>query len=96
MRKTKYTVKATAQFKKDYKTAIRRGLNIELLDAVIETLAMGEKLPEVNRDHSLSGKWTEYRECHVQSDWLLVYRLEDQVLVLTLTRTGTHSDLFRK
>ena len=94
MRKSKLTVKPTAVFRKDYKLAIRRGLDIELLDAVIETLAMGNTLPAENRDHELSGNWKGHRECHIQSDWLLIYRIENDVLVLTLSRTGTHSDLF--
>ena len=96
MRKTKYTVKPTTQFKKDYKRAMKRGLKIELLEKVVELLAMGEALPEKNRDHELSGNWVGPRECHIQPDWLLVYRIEDDVLVLTLARTGTHSDLFDK
>ena len=96
MRKTKYTVKPTTQFKKDYKRAMKRGLKIELLEKVVELLTMGEALPEKNRDHELSGNWIGHRECHIQPDWLLVYRIEDDVLVLTLARTGTHSDLFDK
>lgn len=96
MRKTKYTVKFTTQFKKDYKLAIKRGLKIGLLEDIVTTLAMGELLPEKNKDHSLSGNWAGYRECHILPDWLLVYRIENDVLVLTLARTGTHSDLFGK
>lgn len=96
MRKTKYTVKPTTQFKKDFKRAIKRGRKIELLEKIVELLAMGEALPENNRDHELSGDWAGHRECHIQPDWLLVYRIEDDVLVLTLARTGTHSDLFGK
>ena len=96
MRKTKYTVKPTAQFRKDYKLAIKRGLKIDLLEDVVAALAMGKTLPEKNKDHALSGNWVEHRECHILPDWLLVYRIEDNVLVLTLTRTGTHSDLFGK
>lgn len=86
----------TTQFKKDYKLAMKRHMNIELLDDIIRTLARGETLPEKNKDHALTGDWTGHRECHIQSDWLLVYRIDDDVLVLTLTRTGTHSDLFSK
>lgn len=96
MRKTKYTVKTTTQFKKDYKLAIKRGLKIELLEDVVATLAMGEPLPEKKKDHALSGNWAGHRECHILPDWLLIYRIEDDVLVLTLARTGTHSDLFGK
>lgn len=81
---------------KNYKRAIKRGLKIELLEQVVALLAMGEPLPDKNRDHDLSGDWAGHRECHILPDWLLVYRIEDDVLVLTLARTGTHSDLFGK
>lgn len=96
MRELKYTVKFTTQFKKDYKLAIKRGLKIELLEQIITTLALGDPLSEKTRDHALSGNWDGHRECHIQPDWLLVYYIENDVLVLTLTRTGTHSDLFDK
>ena len=96
MRKTKYIVKPTTQFKKDYKLAVKRRLKINLLEDVIASLAMGEALPEANKDHALTGNWVGHRECHIQPDWLLIYRIEDEVLVLTLARTGTHSDLFGK
>ena len=86
----------TTQFKKDYKLALKRHLDIELLDNIIRSLARGETLPEKNRDHALTGDWVGHRECHILPDWLLVYRIEDDVLVLTLARTGTHSDLFGK
>ena len=89
MRKTKLTVKPTTAFKKDYKLAIKRGLQIELLETVIETLAMGNTLPPENRDHDLTGNWRGHRECHIQPDWLLIYRVEGDVLVLTLSRTGS-------
>ena len=84
----------TTRFKKDYKLAVKRHLNIELLDDTIRALARGDVLPEKNKDHELSGDWAGHRECHIQPDWLLVYRIDDDVLVLTLARTGTHSDLF--
>ena len=96
MRKTKYTVKLTTQFKKDYKLAIKRGLKIGLLEDVVSALAMGEPLPEKNKDHALSGNWTGHLECHILPDRLLIYCIEDDVLVLTLARTGIHSDLFGK
>ena len=94
MRETKYAVKFTSAFKKDYKKAQKRGLPIGRLQEVVERLAMGEPLPEKNRDHALTGDWIGHRECHIQPDWLLIYRVEDDVLVLTMTRTGTHSELF--
>ncbi|MFT8389813.1 MAG: type II toxin-antitoxin system YafQ family toxin [Sporolactobacillus sp.] len=96
MRKTKYTVKFTTQFRKDYKLAIKRGLKIELLEEIVALLATGTPLPEKNKDHSLSGDWAGHRDCHILPDWLLIYRIEKDVLVLTLARTGTHSDLFGK
>lgn len=96
MRKTKLSVVTTTAFKKDYKLAIKRGLKISLLEDIVASLAMGEPLPEKNKDHALTGNWTGHRECHILPDWLLIYRIEDDVLVLTLARTGTHSDLFEK
>lgn len=96
MRKTKYTVKFTTQFRKDYKLAIKRGLKIELLEEIVTLLATGTPLPEKNKDHALSGDWAGHRDCHILPDWLLIYRIENDVLVLTLARTGTHSDLFGK
>ena len=94
MRKSKLTVKTTSLFKKDYKQAIKRGWKIELLDEVIEMIAMGNTLSKKYRDHELTGNWRGHRECHIQPDWLLIYRIDEDVLVLTLTRTGSHSDLF--
>ena len=93
---TKYAIKFTTQFKKDYKLAVKRGLKTALLDAVIADLANGVPLPEKNSDHALGGNWVGHRECHILPDWLLIYRFDGDVLVLTLTRTGTHSDLFGK
>ena len=96
MRKSKYIVKPTTQFKKDFKLAMKRSMKIELLEEVIAMLAMGETLPDKHKDHALTGNWVGHRECHILPDWLLIYRIEDEVLVLTLARTGTHSDLFGK
>ena len=96
MRKTKYIVRPTTQFKKDFKLAMKRSMKIELLEEVIAMLAMGETLPDKHKDHALTGNWVGHRECHILPDWLLIYRIEDEVLVLTLARTGTYSDLFGK
>ena len=96
MNQTKYAVKYTTQFKKDFKLAAKRGLKTKLLEDVITALAAGESLDDKYRDHALSGNWSGFRECHILPDWLLIYRVENDVLVLTLTRTGTHSDLFGK
>jgi len=90
----KYTVKQSSLFKKDYKMAIKRGYNIALLLEVIEILANGDTLPEKYQDHALKGKYMGYRECHITPDWLLIYKIEESMLILALTRTGTHSDLF--
>lgn len=84
----------TTRFKKDYKLAMKRRMDMDLLDDIIRKLARGETLPDKNRDHDLSGDWIGHRECHILPDWLLIYRIDESVLVLTLTRTGTHSDLF--
>jgi len=93
---TKYTIKPTTQFKKDFKLAKRRNLNLDLLKEIITKLANGEPLEDKHKDHALSGDWAGHRECHILPNWLLIYRIEDDVLVLTLSRTGTHSDLFGK
>jgi mRNA interferase YafQ len=93
MNETLYEVKRTTQFKKDYRLAKKRGQNLQLLQEIILELADGRELPEKNHDHALVGDWAGYRECHITPDWLLVYKKEDDVLVLTLTRIGTHSDL---
>lgn len=86
----------TSRFKKDYKLAIKRNLDIVLLDNTIRMLATGQVLPEEYNDHQLTGNLKDYRECHIQPNWLLIYRIEKDMLILTLQRTGTHSDLFNK
>ena len=94
-----YRVKWTARFKKDYKLAIKRGYRIELLDEAIRLIAQGgqeQHLKDQYDDHELGGDWKGHRELHVLPDWLLIYYLENDILVLTLSRTGTHSDLFKK
>lgn len=96
MKKAKYTVKPTTQFKKDYKLAMKRGLKIKLPEDIVAALAMGFPLPDKNKDHALTGSWIGHRECHILPDWLLIYRIENDTLVLTLTRTGTYSDLFSR
>lgn len=82
------------RFKKDLKRAQKRGLDLDLLEKVVDQLANCIPLPEKNRDHALTGKYIGFRECHVAPGWLLVYRVEDEELELFLFRTGTHSDLF--
>lgn len=91
----KYSLVLSGKFKKSLKLARKRGLNIDLLDAVVEKLLHGIPLEEKNKDHALSGKYKGYRECHIQPDWLLIYLIEDDILTLTLVDTGTHADLFK-
>lgn len=88
------TIKYQAAFKKDYKRIVKRGYDIRLLEKVIELLANQKPLPEKNRDHQLSGDYAGCRECHITPDWLLIYEVADEELILYLTRTGSHSDLF--
>ena len=88
------TIKYQAAFKKDYKRIVKRGYDMRLLEKVIELLANQKPLPEKNRDHQLSGDYAGCRECHITPDWLLIYEVGDEELILYLTRTGSHSDLF--
>lgn len=82
------------RFRKDLKLAARRGCDFALLDEIVSRLARREPLPPKNRDHALSGEYEGFRECHIAPDWLLVYRVGAEELILYLMRTGTHSDLF--
>lgn len=88
------TIKYESTFKRDFKRVVKRGYNTALLEEVIEKLANGEALPEKYRDHNLIGDYRDFRECHITPDWLLIYRVDGNELILYLTRTGTHSDLF--
>ncbi len=82
------------QFKKDLKFAQKRGLKLDKLRTVINALAARQTLDEKYRDHSLTGNYRDFRECHIEPDWLLVYRVNEDELELFLFRTGSHSDLF--
>ena len=88
------TIKYEREFKKDYKRVVRRGYHIQFMENVIELLAKGEPLPPKYKDHALTGDYRGCRECHITPDWLLIYQIHDEELILILTRTGTHSDLF--
>lgn len=83
------------RFKKDYKLAEKRGLNLSELEKVVLLLAKNIPLPEHYHDHALVGKYTDFRECHIKPDWLLVYSKDEEELELFLFRTGTHSDIFK-
>lgn len=87
-------IRYSAKFKKDYKTVVKRGYNPQLLQVVLKILSSEQPLPPKYQDHSLSGNYQGHRECHITPDWLLIYKVEQKELILTLTRTGTHSDLF--
>ena len=87
-------VRYSAKFKKDFKLAQKRGMPMQELKSIIEKLAAGETLEAKHRDHALSGNYAMFRECHIRPDWLLIYRINDDVLELLAHRTGTHSDLF--
>lgn len=82
------------QFRKDLKLAKKRGLQIDHLRNVINQLASQQKLADRYRDHALIGEYRDFRECHIEPDWLLIYRIDGDALELFLFRTGTHSDLF--
>lgn len=89
-------VRFTNQFKKDYRLALKRGCQENLFREVIEKLVRQEPLPERNKDHQLTGNWTGHRECHITPDWLLIYTIVNEELILELNRTGSHTDLFGK
>ena len=88
------TIKYQTAFKKDYKRIKKRGYDTRLLEVVIGILAEGKSLPAEYKDHSLAGDYKGCRECHISPDWLLVYEIIEKDLLLYLTRTGTHSDIF--
>lgn len=89
----KYKIKHTRLFRKQYKLLEKRGQNMALLDQVITMLANGETLPAKYRDHPLHGDRRGYRDCHIQGDWVLIYKLDKGALVLILSETGTHADI---
>lgn len=91
----KYKIKFTKRFKKDLKQAKKQGKDIEKLFNIVEKIAKDETLDEIYRDHSLSGKYEGTRECHIEPDFLLIYEKIEEVLVLSLVRNGSHSDLFK-
>ena len=88
------TIKYHTMFKKDFKRLKKRGYDISRLEKIVELLANEVPLPEQFKDHNLSGNYNGFRECHIAPDWLLIYQVNNNELVLVLSRTGTHSDLF--
>ncbi|MCL2039780.1 MAG: type II toxin-antitoxin system YafQ family toxin [Bacteroidetes bacterium] len=90
----KYRIERTKEFRKEYKLCKKRGKDVSKIKYVINQLANGNRLDAKYNDHKLQEKYKGYRECHIEPDWLLIYTIEDDKLILTLTNTGTHSDLF--
>ncbi|RGH88484.1 type II toxin-antitoxin system YafQ family toxin [Ruminococcus sp. AM28-29LB] len=88
------TIKYHTLFKKDFKRIKKRGYDISRLEKIVELLANEVPLPEQFKDHNLSGNYNGFRECHIAPDWLLIYQINNNELVLVLSRTGSHSDLF--
>ena len=93
---TKYNINYTSTMKKDLKRVEKRGYNMKEIAEIIFKLANDEPLEERYHDHSLEGNWKGHRELHIRPDWLLIYQKKDNLLILELSRTGTHSDLFGK
>lgn len=92
----KYFVRYTNQFKKDLKLAKKQNKELEKMFHVIDLLSKGEVLDIKYKDHPLEGKYSGFRECHIEPDWLLIYEYYDDVLILSLSRLGSHAKLFRK
>lgn len=90
-----YKVKFTHIFKKKYKQLSKTKQDISVLDKVIEDLKNGKKLDEKYKDHQLLGKFKTFRECHIKPDWLLIYRIQNNILTLTLVDTGSHAEILR-
>ena len=88
------TPQETTRFRRDRRRMRRRGKDIGKLESIVRILLDEEPLPERQRDHQLTGNWSGYRECHIEPDWLLIYKIDHDEETLTLVRTGTHSDLF--
>jgi mRNA interferase YafQ len=89
----KYAVRITSRYKKSLKKMLKRGKDIKKISAVVRMLANGETLPPQFRDHALVGDLVGFRDCHIENDWVLIYKIQNDVLILTLADTGTHSDL---
>lgn len=90
----KYKIIPTSKFQKDLRRIQKRGYDMSLITNVIKIIASGEEIPSKYREHKLSGNYSSCRECHITPDWLMIYELVEDDLLLYLTRTRTHSDLF--
>jgi mRNA interferase YafQ len=89
-----FDVVETTQFRRDIRNVKKRGKSLDKLKFIVTMLLNNEDLPIKNRDHQLTGNWAGHRECHIEPDWLLIYRIYLETSTLELVRTGTHSDLF--
>ena len=89
-------IEISTKFKRQYKLFIKRGYNISKLDEVIDILVNNKALPLKHKDHALKGVYQGYRDCHIEPDWILIYKIDNHKLILYLFRTGTHGDLFDK
>ena len=89
-----YDVRMTSRYSKSYKKMRKRGMDMSLLDDVVDALRNGKTLSPKYKDHALSGSYKGFRECHIKPDWLLVYAIDKNILVLALADTGTHADIF--
>lgn len=89
-----YEIEITGQFKKDFKRMLKRGANPKHFETVIDKLALGISLPNKYKDHQLSGNYSNHYDCHIEPDWLLIYKRDITNKIIQLIRTGTHSDLF--
>lgn len=90
----KYQLDPTNKYLNDLKLAKKQGKNLDKLDEIVDILAAGKQLEPKYKDHKLNGKYQGYRECHIEADWLLIYKKFDSILVLILLRTSSHSELF--
>lgn len=91
-----YEIFFSARFKKDFKRLKKQGRDVTKLSSVLQQLAAGKELPPSMHDHRLVGNYHGHRECHIEPDWLLIYRIDEGELILTATRTGSHADLLDK
>ena len=91
-----YELEYGGRFLKDLKLAKRRGLNLQELNDIVDILQTDNPLPAKCHDHALTGNYKGYRECHINPDWLLIYTKKESLRIVSLYRTGTHSDLFKK
>lgn len=90
-----YAIKFTTKFKKSYKLMLKQGKDISLLDEIIESLRLGKPLDAKYKDHQLTGNLRLFRECHITPDWLLIYMIEKDILILTLIDTGSHNRILK-